>query len=170
MGRGSNLFHQGAAKQSDDPDVIAATLAKPGVVLKRPVGSKAPFSEHPGLPTELGRGDKRSGGTRKAPARTPRRALAGPSIPRRSERPRLRTNAMRSDASGTAPRRRLPRRGSASAGERPSTRLWLRPTRARAGTPIEAEREAIDKKLEAENARWDKERARLQVAVKRARG
>src|ERR1700710_1080372 len=36
-GADSNLFHQGAAKESDDPDVIAATMAKPGVVLKRPV-------------------------------------------------------------------------------------------------------------------------------------
>jgi hypothetical protein len=35
-GADSNLFHQGAAKESDDPDVIAATMAKPGVVLKRP--------------------------------------------------------------------------------------------------------------------------------------
>lgn len=51
-GADSNLFHQGAAKQSGDPEVIAATMAKPGVVLKRPVGSKGPFSEHPGLPTE----------------------------------------------------------------------------------------------------------------------
>jgi hypothetical protein len=38
-GADSNLFHQGAAKQSEDPDVIAATMAAPGVVLKRPVGS-----------------------------------------------------------------------------------------------------------------------------------
>ena len=29
-------FHQGAATQSDDPDVIAATIAKPGVVLSHP--------------------------------------------------------------------------------------------------------------------------------------
>ena len=29
-GADSNLFHQGAAKESHDPDVIAATLAKPG--------------------------------------------------------------------------------------------------------------------------------------------
>ena len=36
-GADSNLFHQGAARESDDPDVIAATMAKPGVVLKRPV-------------------------------------------------------------------------------------------------------------------------------------
>jgi hypothetical protein len=36
-GADSNLFYQGAAKQSEDPDVIAATMAAPGVVLKRPV-------------------------------------------------------------------------------------------------------------------------------------
>ena len=33
-GADSNLFHQGAAKQSEDPDVAAATMAKPGVVLR----------------------------------------------------------------------------------------------------------------------------------------
>jgi hypothetical protein len=32
-GADSNLFHQGAAKQSEDPDVVAATMAKPGVML-----------------------------------------------------------------------------------------------------------------------------------------
>ena len=37
-GADSNLFHQGAAKQSEDPDVVAATMAKPGVMLKRPAG------------------------------------------------------------------------------------------------------------------------------------
>ena len=28
-GADSNLFHQGAARESDDPDVVAATMAKP---------------------------------------------------------------------------------------------------------------------------------------------
>ena len=55
-GADSNLFHQGAAKESHDPDVIAATLAKPGVVLRRPVGTDRPFSEHAELPTDLGGG------------------------------------------------------------------------------------------------------------------
>lgn len=41
-GADSNLFHQGAAKQSDDPDVIAAAMAKPGVVLRRPSDPKDP--------------------------------------------------------------------------------------------------------------------------------
>ena len=52
-GADSNLFHQGAAKQSEDPDVVAATSAKPGVVLKRPVGSNGPFKEHAELPRDL---------------------------------------------------------------------------------------------------------------------
>src|SRR3981081_3779299 len=32
-GADSDLFHQGAAKQSEDMDVVAATMAKPGVML-----------------------------------------------------------------------------------------------------------------------------------------
>src|ERR1700742_3908499 len=53
-GADSNLFHQGAARESRDPDVVAATMAKPGVVRKRPVGSDGPFGEHAELPKNLG--------------------------------------------------------------------------------------------------------------------
>ena len=49
-GAGSNLFHQGLASESDDPAVVGATMAKPGVVLKRPVGSRGRFAEHADLP------------------------------------------------------------------------------------------------------------------------
>lgn len=48
-GSKNNLFHQGFAHEVDDIDVVSATMAKPGVVLKRPVGSNKPFSENPGL-------------------------------------------------------------------------------------------------------------------------
>src|SRR3569832_1403311 len=58
-GADSNLFHQGAAHESSDPAVVAATLAKPGVVLKRPVGSDQPFGEHAELPTHLDGADRR---------------------------------------------------------------------------------------------------------------
>jgi hypothetical protein len=64
-GADSNLFHQGVAKESQDPDVIAATMAKPGVVLKRPVGSDGPFGEHAELPKNLGQDG------RKKPAQKP---------------------------------------------------------------------------------------------------
>ena len=77
-GADSNLFHQGAAKESDDPDAIAATMAAPGVVLKRPVGSSGPFKEHAELPTNLAGDDisKKPGSTsvRPKPQKHPKRA------------------------------------------------------------------------------------------------
>ena len=77
-GADSNLFHQGAAKQSEEPDVIAATMALPGVVLKRPVGSSGPFKEQAELPTNLA-GDnitKKAGSSsvRRKPQKHPERA------------------------------------------------------------------------------------------------
>src|SRR6202012_2415807 len=64
-GADSNLFHQGAAKESRDADIIAATMAKPGVVLERPVGSDGPFGENAELPKNLDQDG------RKDPARKP---------------------------------------------------------------------------------------------------
>src|SRR3978361_595254 len=49
-GADSNLFHQGVAKEVDDPKVIAATMSKPGIILKRPVGSNGPFNQDARLP------------------------------------------------------------------------------------------------------------------------
>jgi methyl coenzyme M reductase subunit C len=42
-GSNSNLFHRGVAKESRDPKVIAAAMSKPGITLRRPVGSDGPF-------------------------------------------------------------------------------------------------------------------------------
>jgi colicin import membrane protein len=54
-GSKSNLFHQGFAREVDDPDVTAATMSKPGVILRRPVGSDGPFKEDADLPSDLSR-------------------------------------------------------------------------------------------------------------------
>src|SRR3954471_10287024 len=72
-GADSNLFHQGAARESEDPDVVAATMAKPGVVLKRPVGSTGPFREHSELPTKLGVGGKPKKVPRKPEGQKPKK-------------------------------------------------------------------------------------------------
>ena len=50
-GAGSNLFHQGVAKESDDRKIIDAAMEKPGIILQRPVGTDGPFREHADLPT-----------------------------------------------------------------------------------------------------------------------
>ena len=60
VGRRQQSLSPGRGKESDDPVVIAATMKKPGVVLKRPVGSNGPFGEHAELPTGLGEGDVKS--------------------------------------------------------------------------------------------------------------
>src|SRR5215204_713710 len=52
-GSKNNLFQHGFAKISDDPKIVAATMARPGVVLRRPVGTNGAFSEHADLPTDL---------------------------------------------------------------------------------------------------------------------
>ena len=52
-GSRTNVFKQGFAKEIRDPAIVAATLAKPGVVLRRPVGSNSLFTEHAKLPKDL---------------------------------------------------------------------------------------------------------------------
>src|SRR5215218_10072128 len=52
-GSGSNLFHQGFAKEVTSGPVVEATMAQPGVVLRRPVGSKKPYKEDAALPANL---------------------------------------------------------------------------------------------------------------------
>lgn len=49
-GTRQNLFAEGRAKVSDDPDAIAAALAHPETPLRRAVGSTAAFSLEPDLP------------------------------------------------------------------------------------------------------------------------
>src|SRR6476620_10116258 len=74
-GAGSNLFHQGLAKETDEPVVVAATMARPGVVLKRAVGSRGRFGEHADLPDELatGKPEPRARRQAKTKARPPSR-------------------------------------------------------------------------------------------------
>ena len=49
-GSDTDVFKKGFAKETDDPKIVAATMAKPGVLLRRPVGSNGRFSENAELP------------------------------------------------------------------------------------------------------------------------
>jgi hypothetical protein len=51
LGSEHESFPSGFARESDDAQVIGAAMAKPGVVLQRPVGSDELFREHAHLPT-----------------------------------------------------------------------------------------------------------------------
>jgi hypothetical protein len=174
VGRGadSNLFHQGAARESDDPDVIAATLAKPGVVLKRPVGSNGPFGEHAGLPTDLGRSGKPSGTARKSPSRKLKLIRPADTAAERKaavayEREERRRERERAKQEIAAQRERERRQaavdkaqGDFDAAER---------KHAETVAAIDSERAAVETRSRTEETRWEKERTRLAAALKRAR-
>ena len=93
-GAGSNLFHQGVAKETDDPDVVAATMSKPRVVLKRPAGSNGRFAEQSDLPSDLGSGENRARRGRQRPKPTKR---AAPKISEREARKAAAEVSLRSE-------------------------------------------------------------------------
>jgi hypothetical protein len=174
-GADSNLFHQGVAKQSEDPDVIAATMAAPGVVLKRPVGSSGPFKEHAELPSDLAgdRGSKTSGRRsqgRRAPkppmrgndqAADRKAALAFEKEHNRRERERAKEEAARE-------KERERRRHAIDKAQGALDAARRKHEEKAAG--IRAELEALEDESQAEEARWEKERTRLEAALRRARG
>ena len=49
-GGSSTMFQRGFASAPHDAKIVQATMEKPGVVLRRGVGSKGAFSERAALP------------------------------------------------------------------------------------------------------------------------
>jgi colicin import membrane protein len=171
-GAGSNLFHQGAAKETDDPDVIAVTMSKLGVVLKRPAGSNGRFAEHSDLPSDLGSADN---GDRRERRREKTSKRAAPKISERDARKaaaEFENEQKRRDAEHrrekAARERDRERREKATAKAQAALDKAER-AHAKRAADIRAEVEALEKRSRAENDRWAKERERLQAALRRAR-
>jgi hypothetical protein len=174
-GADSNLFHQGAAKESNDPDVIAATMAKPGVVLRRPVGSNGSFGQHAELPTDLVGGETPKKAGRKPSGRNQTKlrphtvneaaarkaALAYEQEQRRRERDR---------AAEEAARRKERERRQRAVDRAQSVLDKAERNHAERTAAIQAEMEALEKKMQTEEARWNKERGRLEATLRRAQG
>src|SRR4051812_32682992 len=173
-GADSNLFHQGAAKESDDPAVIAATLKKPGIVLRRAVGSDGSFGEDADLPADLG-SDARPA---KAPRRSaPRKPMLPPSpvgkaaerkaaLAYEREQKRRELEQAREEAARQKQRdRRQQNVGKAQAALDKAGR-----EHAKRAAAIQAGIEELEKQARAEEARWGKQQSKLEEALRRARG
>jgi hypothetical protein len=171
-GAGSNLFHQGVANETDDPDVVAATMSRPGVVLKRPAGSNGRFAEQSDLPSDLGsarKGNRREnrgakpakkshpeiseGNARKAAAEFQKEQKRRDAERRREEAARERDRERREKATAKA-------QAALDKAER---------EHAKRAAGFQAERDALEKRARGEDDRWEKERDRLQAALRRAR-
>jgi hypothetical protein len=174
-GADSNLFHQGAAKQSEDPVVVAATMAKPGVVLKRAVGSNGPFKEHAELPRDLGDGSGAKKAARKAQSRKPQKhakktadnaadrkaALAFEKEQARRERERAKEEAVQ---------RKQRERRQEAIDQAQAALDTARRKHDENAADIQAKLEALEERLRTEEAQWEKERSKLEALLRRARG
>jgi colicin import membrane protein len=170
-GAGSNLFHQGVAKESDDRKVIDAAMEKPGTILQRPVGTDGPFREHADLPTAASldvpareskspRKQPKAAKARKIDEKAERRAaVAFEREQKRRERQRQKEEA----AAAKAKERRkaaMEKAGAAlEAAEGEHKKIVA---------SIEKDREAVDRRAAAEEERWEKAKDRLERVLRNA--
>lgn len=148
-GAGANLFQQGFASVTRDPAIVKATTAKPGVVLRRPVGTTGPFREHAELPTDL-----------PAPKTTHAKAIVARSPGRAAIRAQEREQR--------AAERERERRRNAIAKAEAALEVARQAHDVRRST-IDADRAAIERRADAEEGRWHEERERLEAALRRVR-
>jgi hypothetical protein len=170
----SNLFHQGAAKESDNPDVIVAAMKKPGVVLRRPVGTDRPFREHAELPTDLsGGGPTKAARKSKGPKA---KKSSSRSVDKVAERKaafdyeRERRSRERERASEEAARLKERERRQQAVDKAQAALETAERGHAKKAAAIQVEAEALEKKSQVEDTLWGKEKGRLEAALRRARG
>jgi hypothetical protein len=165
-----NLFHDGFARQSDDPAIVEATMVKPGVVLRRPIGTNAAYTETADLPRHLADGPATPPAAKRLREKAPPRPIdakearqAAIEFEREQERRR------RQEAKEEAAREReRERREHAFTAAEAALEEAEKSHRA-AVDEIEKARRALDKKLQAEEARWAKSRKDLEEGLRSAR-
>ena len=169
-GSKNNLFHQGFAKVSDDLGVIKATMAKPGIVLRRPVGTSAPFTEHASLPRNFA--NVVEGPPKHRPSTSTQYALpvdgktAHEAAARYEREQKQRDRETKREQAALA--KEQARRERAIATAEQALEAASRAHKEKA-TELEEARAKLDRKLEAENERWAEQQERLEEALRRAR-
>jgi colicin import membrane protein len=166
-GAGSNLFHQGHAKETDEPDVVAATMAKPGVVLRRAAGSNGPFAEHADLPDLDDDGAKPKKSRRSEPKRRPSPKISVEDS-RKAAAAFEREQKLRDAERRKEEEKERARREKLVAKAQAALDGAEKDHQARSDS-LEAERRDVEKRIEAEEARWEGEREKLRDALHRAR-
>lgn len=172
-GAESNLFHQGAARESDDPAVIAATMEKPGVLLKRPVGSSGAYKEHAELPKDVGDdGGRRNAARQHKPPKAAKRPAGDKAADRKAalayEREQKQRERDRAREEAAQEKKRRRRQEAVDKAKRA-----LDAARGRhegAVSDLQRQIEAVETKVEGENVRWSKEKQKLEAALQRAKG
>ena len=178
-GAESNLFQQGFAKETTDPAIVRLTMAKPGVVLRRSVGSRGAFGDHAELPKSLP-AEKPNKTTKpqtsrvtvtksKAPANVANlaEAKAAKRAAAALEKVRARREAEERKREAAIARERALRAAASAKAERALEKA--RQTHDAIVRKINTEREALDRRADFEGARWNREKERREEKLRRTR-
>ena len=143
-------------------------MAKPGVVLRRPVGSNGPFTEHAELPKDLPvekLKERPAKPDKEPPAlKTDTKAARAAALAFEREQKRRETQRRKEEAAREKERKR--REQAVAKAERALEHAKREhETKVR---EIEKDRAALDRRSQAENARWEKQREKLDAALRRA--
>jgi len=178
-GNKTNLFQQGFAKETDDPEIVKAAMAAPGVVLRRPVGSKGAFKQDADAPKLSALEKAVPSRSKGAPPPKKRKPLAKEKEKKKSDGVTAHRKAAElydlaqkrreKEEQREEGRRQKEQERRKQAVEKARAALdAARERHAERVSEIEAEREKIDRKLRLERERWEDEKDKLEAAIRRA--
>jgi hypothetical protein len=171
-GSRNNLFQHGFARVTDDPKIVAATMAHPGVVLRRPVGTSGAFSEHAKLPTDLPVGNvQRTPAKRTAKKHEPPPKSVDDKAAREAarafEKEQKRRDSERRKEEALREKERARRERAIAAAE--AALEQARQDHQARLEEIEKDRAALDRRAQVEDARWSKKKEELEAGLRKAR-
>jgi flagellar biosynthesis GTPase FlhF len=179
-----NAFHRGTASETGDRATIAATMAKPGTVLRRPVGTSENFQQDTALPAGFALPVTRPApaGKSKASKNQPKKAARQAKKQSHAEKRRpaedkshraaiisfekARTQRDRARAKEEAAAQRDAEKRASSVEKAQAALENARKTRQERRDRLQRE---LELRLEEEEARWNKERRKLEAALDKAR-
>jgi colicin import membrane protein len=181
-GMGHNAFQHGFAMQTDDPKIVVATMAQPGVVLRRAVGTKGEFKVQAELPKDLWKLTPSEALSPKPKAKAPAKPPAKPK-PVKAENKKTEQAAILSFEKAKQQRDAARKKAEAQAeAKREKDQARIERALAKADeakdraeakhreivAAIEKDQEKLDRRAATEKARWDAERSKLEDARQRA--
>jgi hypothetical protein len=179
-GSRSNLFQTGFAKETEDAEIVKATMEYPGTVLRRAVGSGGAFKQdaeapkiaalekagkHKQAPVTLKKKAKAESRPAKKPEPSPADRKAAAQLYDLAQKRREREEQRAEE------QRQREREKREQAIEKAQSNLAdARAEHEERVAELEAERDALERKIRLEKQRWTQEKDKLEAAIKRARG
>jgi hypothetical protein len=176
-----NLFQESSAEETDDPKIVAATMAQPGTVLRRAVGTNGKFEVDAAPPTSLPANAKPARKAKKK-AKSARRTRPLQAIsPNQQKAKIIQFEAAKARRDAARAREEEARSKQERAASRDQERRDKATEKKRAGLErarrkhearlqkLEKALTAAQRKVDAENERWKAEEQKLESAVRKTR-